>query len=261
MIYNYNKPSELLARQKQTGESYWDMIGKPLPKYEKGKSQYQRFVETHRRGLYRWLKANNMPTTALDNMIRQMAWESTYGTSNVARKNHNYSGYGYNGKTYTNFKTDEDYYRAYANLINKMGAINEADTAKYARILKNKGYYGDTYEHYVNALKSMKQADKWIANEIKNNQQFYGDPEMKLSDFDEEENITQKTNPAPVDNTYVEKPIIPQKIEFKQQPVSFQPYESDLPDIMQTYQRMVNGQIPLQTLNNTDYGYDDYTEA
>jgi len=38
MIYNYNKPSELLARQKQTGESYWDMIGEPLPKYKGGKN-------------------------------------------------------------------------------------------------------------------------------------------------------------------------------------------------------------------------------
>nr|DAH68434.1 MAG TPA: hypothetical protein [Caudoviricetes sp.] len=41
MIHSYNKPSELLARQKQTGESYWDMIGKPLPEYKRGKSVYQ----------------------------------------------------------------------------------------------------------------------------------------------------------------------------------------------------------------------------
>nr|DAE41927.1 MAG TPA: hypothetical protein [Bacteriophage sp.]DAH68431.1 MAG TPA: hypothetical protein [Caudoviricetes sp.] len=30
---------------------------------------------------------------------------------------------------------------------------------------------------------------------------------------------------------------------------------------MQTYQRITSGQMPLQTLNNTDYGYEDYTEA
>lgn len=30
MNTNYIKPSELLQRQRQTGESYWDMIGKPL---------------------------------------------------------------------------------------------------------------------------------------------------------------------------------------------------------------------------------------
>lgn len=30
MNKDYIKPSELLRRQRQTGESYWDMVGKPL---------------------------------------------------------------------------------------------------------------------------------------------------------------------------------------------------------------------------------------
>lgn len=30
MNKGYIKPSELLRRQRQTGESYWDMVGKPL---------------------------------------------------------------------------------------------------------------------------------------------------------------------------------------------------------------------------------------
>ena len=29
MNKDYIKPSELLRRQRQTGESYWDMVGKP----------------------------------------------------------------------------------------------------------------------------------------------------------------------------------------------------------------------------------------
>lgn len=33
----YNKPSELLRLQKQTGKSYWDLIGRPL--YEDGKDK------------------------------------------------------------------------------------------------------------------------------------------------------------------------------------------------------------------------------
>lgn len=45
MIHNYNKPSELLARQKQTGESYWDMIGNPLPDFKRCKNPYQEFVK------------------------------------------------------------------------------------------------------------------------------------------------------------------------------------------------------------------------
>lgn len=30
MNKDHIKPSELLRRQRQTGESYWDMVGKPL---------------------------------------------------------------------------------------------------------------------------------------------------------------------------------------------------------------------------------------
>ena len=30
MNKDYINPSELLQRQRQTGESYWDMVGKPL---------------------------------------------------------------------------------------------------------------------------------------------------------------------------------------------------------------------------------------
>ena len=262
MIHSYNKPSELLARQKQTGESYWDMIGEPLPEYRRGKgaSQYQQFVEKHRRGLYRYLKANNMPTTALDNMIRQMAWESQYGTSNIARKQHNYGGYGYNGKTYTSFKDDEAFYRAYTNLIKKMGAINIADTAAYAKALKNAGYYEDSLQHYSSALSNMKQAEKWIQNEKKYNSKYYGNAEMMLSDFNPDE-IEKPV--APIDNTKIQKPQIEERIQYKadNQPITYEPYKSDLPDIMTAYNAMVNGQMPLQILNNGDYGYDDYTEA
>ena len=262
MIHSYNKPSELLARQKQTGESYWDMVGKPLPEYRRGKgaSQYQQFVEKHRRGLYRYLKANNMPTTALDNMIRQMAWESQYGTSNIARKQHNYGGYGYNGKTYTSFKDDEAFYRAYTNLIKKMGAINIADTAAYAKALKNAGYYEDSLQHYSSALSNMKQAEKWIQNEKKYNSKYYGNAEMMLSDFNPDE-IEKPV--APIDNTKIQKPQIEERIQYKadNQPITYEPYKSDLPDIMTAYNAMVNGQMPLQILNNGDYGYDDYTEA
>jgi hypothetical protein len=54
MIYNYNKPSELLARQKQTGESYWDMVGKPLPKYDTGKPEWYKPSRKVRKGIGSW---------------------------------------------------------------------------------------------------------------------------------------------------------------------------------------------------------------
>lgn len=265
MIYQYNKPSELLARQKQTGESYWDMIGEPLPKFRGGKNnanQYRDFVQTHRRKLWRFLVANNYPTIALDNMIRQMAYESQYGTSNVARTNHNYSGYGYNGKTYTNFKNDEAFYRAYVALMKKMGTIGIQDTSKFVKQLKAKGYFEDSLENYMNNMSNMKQANKWINYEIKNSPQFYKQAQMKLSDFDLDEQDV-----APTDATTVAKPeVVPQKIpaDTTTQPISYEPdqeYKTMLPDIMQAYQAIQSGKMPLQNLNLREYGHDDYTET
>ena len=260
MIHSYNKPSELLARQKQTGESYWDMVGKPLPDFQKGKNPYQQFVRTHRRGLYRYLKAHDLPLEALDNMVRQLAYESNYGRSKIALNQHNYGGYGYNGKTYTTFDDDEAFYNAYVNLIKKMGALGIANTSNYARTLGKKGYYSDSPEHYTSMLGQMKQADKWINDEIKNQQMFYKEPLMKLSDFD-----PPKDQVVSADNTNVQKPqVVPEKIphiDKTQQPMTYEPYKSNLPDIMTAYNAMVNGHMPLQILNSGDYGYEDYTEA
>jgi uncharacterized FlgJ-related protein len=83
-------------------------------------------------------------------MMRQLAWESSYGLSPVARKQNNYGGYGWNGKTYTTFKNDEDFVNHYLDLMMKRygAAVNSPDVYSYARNLKNKGYYEDTYEHY-----------------------------------------------------------------------------------------------------------------
>ena len=55
---------------------------------------------------------------AYDNVMSQLAWESTYGTSDVARNNHNYGGYGYDGNgNYTVFKNDRDFIDAYLNTM------------------------------------------------------------------------------------------------------------------------------------------------
>lgn len=42
MNKDYIKPSELLRRQRQTGESYWDMVGKPLT----NKTQFDRQLDS-----------------------------------------------------------------------------------------------------------------------------------------------------------------------------------------------------------------------
>lgn len=42
------------------------------------------------------------------NVMRQLAYESNYGRSRVARQQHNYGGVGWNGKTYNTYKSDAD---------------------------------------------------------------------------------------------------------------------------------------------------------
>ena len=47
------------------------------------------------------------------NIMRQLAWESNYGRSRVARQQHNYGGVGWNGKTYTTYKNDAEFVQNY----------------------------------------------------------------------------------------------------------------------------------------------------
>ena len=51
-------------------------------------------------------------------MLTQLAYESNYGTSSVARKQNNFGGVGWNGKTYTSYKNKEDFIKAYVGLMN-----------------------------------------------------------------------------------------------------------------------------------------------
>lgn len=101
-----------------------------------------------------------------DNIMSQLAWESQYGTSNVAVNNKNYGGYGYDGKgNYTKFSNDKAFIDAYLNtLVRKYRpALKSNNVYDFARHLKNGGYYGDTYEHYSTNLANMKSLRKAAA--------------------------------------------------------------------------------------------------
>jgi hypothetical protein len=103
---------------------------------------------------------------AYDNVMSQLAWESTYGTSDVARNNHNYGGYGHDGNgNYTVFKNDRDFVDAYLNTMSSRyrKALQSNNVYDYARYLKVKGYYGDTYENYSKGLAGMSSLRKAAA--------------------------------------------------------------------------------------------------
>ena len=139
---------------------------------------------------------------AYDNVMSQLAWESTYGTSDVARNNHNYGGYGYDGNgNYTVFKNDRDFIDAYLNTMSSRyrKALQSNNVYDYARVLKTKGYYGDTYENYSKGLAGMSSLRKAAAKHY----HIMGEPYKKPL--------------APVVPNILDKPVQQQVIEDNMQ--------------------------------------------
>lgn len=106
-----------------------------------------------------------------DNVMSQLAFESTYGTSNIAINNHNYGGYGYNGKGYNTYKNDEAFIDAYLNdMAGKYKKALNADTvADYAKELKRIGYFEAPLDQYTKNLAGMQSVRKAAAV-------YYGQP-------------------------------------------------------------------------------------
>lgn len=257
MIYQYNKPSELLARQKQTGESYWDMIGNPLPKYTGGKSTSWEPSQKVRKGVAYWEGSHFA------------GQNKKFGGDAVGVKakelNNILSEYGLN--------TDSIPQGMYDALLSQYYNISPTTFKNYT------GRYIQDYVKNQDALRynMLRDAiyDRWkLAGQkyqkgIRRRTTWERDLVPTWEIWKGETNAAQKEQNSyivPADATKVTKPeIVPEKIPYHEteqikteQPIA---YQSTLPDIMSVYQRMTNGQIPLQNLTNGDYGYDDYTEA
>ena len=145
--------------------------------------------------LYQELLRTNTPNidTAYDHMLRQLAYESDYGRSRVAKNQHNYGGYGWNGKTYTTFKDDADFVKHYVNLMNKRyGNAIAADTiTNYAKALKANGYFEDSLDNYTRNLVGMRSLSKAATKHRLTNKDMYSIPMSKQSIVDIVDNIPQ----------------------------------------------------------------------
>lgn len=141
------------------------------------KSKYDKFVEQLGPGLYSRLAAAGVKNidVAYDNMIRQLAYESSYGDSSVARNQHNYGGYGWNGKTYTTFGSDDKFLDAYVKLMTTRykDAVNSSTVQDYATNLKKRGYFEDDLDHYMDQLQGMKSLSRAAVNHRKLNPHLY----------------------------------------------------------------------------------------
>ena len=129
-----------------------------LHKYKGGKNDsINTFV--HRMGplVGQQLSRYGYGDAAYYNVMRQLAYESNYGRSRVARQQHNYGGVGWNGKTYNTYKSDADFVKDYVRLMHTRygAALRAKSTQDYARALKKKGYYEDSLENYSRNLRGM----------------------------------------------------------------------------------------------------------
>lgn len=167
---------ERFAKWKQ-GEQVYEN-GRALPEYGGGKNKFDTFAEQLSPLVYQeLLQKKNVKNIdkAHDYMMRQLAMESDYGNSPVARKQHNYGGYGWNGKTYTTFKDDQQFVKAYVDLMTSryIDAVNADTIQQYGHYLKKKGYHETPEDVYTSRLAGMKSMSGAVARHKTSNQGLY----------------------------------------------------------------------------------------
>ena len=143
------------------------MLMKPIKQpSSKQPNKFQAFANKLGPLVYNGLiKRGYTKRSTYDNVMSQLAFESTYGTSPLALRAHNYGGYGYNGKDYNYYKNDAAFIDAYLNdMAGKYKKALNADTvADYAKELKHIGYFEAPLDQYTKNLTGMQSVRKAAA--------------------------------------------------------------------------------------------------
>lgn len=143
------------------------MLMKPIKQpSSKQPNKFQAFANKLGPLVYNGLiKRGYTKRSTYDNVMSQLAFESTYGTSPLALRAHNYGGYGYNGKDYNVYKNDAAFIDAYLNdMAGKYKKALNADTvADYAKELKRIGYFEAPLDQYTKNLAGMQSVRKAAA--------------------------------------------------------------------------------------------------
>ena len=179
-----------------------------LHKYKGGKNDsINTFV--HRMGplVGQQLNRYGYGDTAYYNVMRQLAYESNYGRSRVARQQHNYGGVGWNGKTYTTYKTDADFVKDYVRLMHTRygSALRAKSTQDYARALKQKGYYEDSLENYSRNLRGMDSLVK-AAHYHRNAYKDAYNYNVQLNDLEQDYEDTKNASPIIINTPSTRQP-------------------------------------------------------
>ena len=144
---------------------------------------------------------------AFYNVMRQLAYESNYGRSRVARRQHNYGGVGWNGKTYTTYKTDADFVKDYVRLMHTRygAALRAKSTQDYARALKQKGYYEDSLENYSRNLNGMNSLVRAARNH-KNAHKGAYNYNVQLNDIEQDYEDAKNASPIIINTPSTRQP-------------------------------------------------------
>ena len=205
--------------------------------------------------------------TAYYNVMRQLAYESDYGRSRVARQQHNYGGVGFNGKTYTSYKNDEDFVKNYVRLMHNKydSALRAKSTQDYARALKQRGYYKDSLENYSRNLRGMDSLVKAAYNHRIRHRDAYN-YNVSLKDLVQDYEDVKNSSPIVLNSMSVEQPstiradvpktlIGPTREEVKaQQQKMLDEYRQKM------YNQLTSTNLPniLNLLPQNNFGKDSY---
>lgn len=245
------------------------MLMKPIKQpSSKQPNKFQAFANKLGPLVYNGLiKRGYTKRSTYDNVMSQLAFESTYGTSPLALRAHNYGGYGYNGKDYNVYKNDAAFIDAYLNdMAGKYKKALNADTvADYAKELKRIGYFEAPLDQYTKNLIGMQSVRKAAAV-------HYGQPIVQqkpalMAVQLPKSFVPQETAQAMEESSQnaFKQPVLPPvgrgqepEVEVHQEqssPFIFQ-HSIDLPPIEQTMGALLNDQ-PLVSAPGYKRGKDD----
>lgn len=204
---------------------------------------------------------------AFYNVMRQLAYESNYGRSRAARRQHNYGGVGWNGKTYNTYKSDADFVKDYVRLMHtRYGAALRAKSIQdYARALKQKGYYEDSLQNYSRNLNSMNSLVKAARNHKNAHKDAYN-YNVQLNDIEQDYEYAKNASPIIINSPSIRQPstiradvpitlLGPTQEEIKaQQQRDLNKYKQ------QMYDRITQPSLPniLNLLPSNNFGKDSY---
>lgn len=201
------------------------------------------------------------------NVMRQLAYESNYGRSRVARRQHNYGGVGWNGKTYNTYKSDADFVKDYVRLMHTRygAALRAKSTQDYARALKQKGYYEDSLQNYSRNLNSMNSLVRAARNHKNAHKDAYN-YNVQLNDLEQDYEDAKNASPIIINSPSTRQPstiradvpttlLGPTQEEIKdQQQRDLNKYKQ------QMYDRITQPSLPniLNLLPFNNFGKDSY---